>query len=549
MENFNQTKEGFIKSAVLSVVILCICFMPFILFSQIPTRIIVNSGFELPAMGCANSYGKIQQASVPGWKTTDSISSTTILCGSAGASSNYLIEIWTSVFNSRSAYAGNQFAETNANSAAFLYQEICLLANEAVPFSVYHLRRAASGTGEQIAAELKTSTGTNIVTGTTHTATGSWTNYTGTLTNNGTTGLRRYGFRAISGGNTGNLLDNITISLKPLTDIKSFTASGTYETDSNSLNIYVNGTLVSAAFVTIARTGTATYLSDYTIGNPSRGAAVKNANGDITLTLPAGDYNPNLSTGSTAGLISMKFNALNESVFEPSETVRYTITATGNGGGGNPGLDLASSITGLSAACAATVGFAQFSILDITSLPVKLVDFSAEREVGFNTINWIVTEEDNVSKYILEYSVNGTDYMTVSEIVCDPSANFYYTFNHQVGALANVSYRLNVRDREGNVTVLGQPVTLTSNINTSLSVYPNPNKGIFAVNYFSSRSMETRFTITDIFGKEVYALDVFSHKGDNSLQFGSDLEFANGIYYLTYAYGDISKTIRINILK
>jgi hypothetical protein len=549
MENINQTKEGFIKSVVVSAVILCICFMPFILFSQIPTRIIVNSGFELPAFGCANSYAKQSHNNVPGWKTTDSSASSSILCGASGASQSYLIEIWTTTFNSRSAFAGNQFAETNANNAAFLYQEICLLANEAVPFSVWHLRRAASGTGEQIAAELKTSTGTNIVTAATHTAGAAWSNYTGTLTNNAVTGLRRYGFRAVSGGNTGNLLDNVTISLKPLVDVKNFTANNTYETDSNYLNIYVNGTLSNAATVTFTKSGTATHLTDFTVSNPSRGSATKNAAGTITLTLPAGDYDPNYSTGATAGLISFKVKALNESVFEANETLRYTITATSGGGNGNAAMDLASNISGLSAACATAVGFAQFNIIDIVSLPVHLLNFSGEREVGFNMINWTVTGEDNVSKYILEYSINGNDFIPAGEVQYDPSVDRNYVFDHQLGEFPNVSYRLMVVDREGYMSVLGQPVAITKSINNSLAVFPNPNKGIFSVNYFSSRDMSTRFTLTDVFGKEVYSTEIFSLKGDNDFVLGHDLDLNNGVYYLTYSYGEISRTVRVNILK
>ena len=549
MENINQTKEGFIKSAVLSVLILCICLMPFVLFSQIPTRIIVNPGFEEPALGCANSYAKLPQSSVPGWETTDNVSSSTVMCGTAGSAQSFLIELWTSTFNSRSAYQGSQFAETNANSGAFLYQEICLLANESVPFSVWHLRRASSGTGEQIAAHLQTPAGVSIATGSTHTATGVWTNYTGTLTNNASTGLRRYGFRAVSGGNTGNLLDNVTISLKPLVDIKGFTSTGTYELDSNYLNVYVNGTLSSAAIVNLTRTGTSTYLSDYTITSPSRGNISMNANGDVQWTLQPGDYNPNLSSGSTAGLISIKFKALNESVYEANESVTYTISSVSGGGGGNSSLDLASSINGLSAACATTVGSAGFSVIDVTALPVRLIDLRAEREVGYNAVYWTVAEEDNTAKYIVEYSTNGLDYIPAGELAYDPSADFRYVFNHSIGEFPEFSYRLKVKDREGNISNLGDPVTLSRTINNSLSIFPNPNRGVFTVNYFSGREMFTTFRMLDVYGKEVYSREVMSQKGENSFVMGTDFGLENGIYYLSYAYGENTRTVRVDILR
>ena len=47
----------------------------------------------------------------------------------------------------------------------------------------------------------------------------------------------------------------MTISLKPLVDIKDFKFTTVYETDSNFLRIYVNGTLNGSATVTITKSG------------------------------------------------------------------------------------------------------------------------------------------------------------------------------------------------------------------------------------------------------------------------------------------------------
>ncbi len=519
-------------------------------YGQIPTRIIVNSGFESPVIGCSPaSYNFMSHNNIPGWKTLDSVPAPLVNCGTSGSSVPYLIEFWSSGFNGRASHSGNQLAEINASAATFLYQEICVLANEAVPFSVWHLRRASSGTTEKMVAELKTISNTNIVTGSVSTAGASWINYTGSLTNNGTSGLRKYGFRATSGGSLGNLVDDVTITLKPLADIKSFVYSSVYEPDTNYLQVYVNGTLNGSATLTLTKSGTATYASDYTIGTPTRGSVSMNGSGTITLTLPAGDYNPNLSSGSTLGLIRIPFYVVNDFITEPNETVIYTVSAAANGGNGNAALNLSTGIGGQSAACASTMSSSQFTIIDAIALPVRLISFTAEREMGYNSIQWEVAEEDNTDKYLLEYSTNGAVFGIVDEIYYNPANGMNYMSTHRPVENENAYYRLSVVDKNGNTTILSKIITVTKNINTTFKVYPNPNNGIFTVNFFSTREMATEFTISDMLGKKVYNITLFAQKGENTIPVAIEQTLENGIYNMTYTYGSNTKTVRLTVLR
>jgi hypothetical protein len=532
------------------ILLLCLCNRVTFIKAQIPTRIIVNSGFESPLMGCSvASYSFYPQANVPGWKTLDSIPAPTINCGSSGSKQPYLIELWGSGFNSRNSHSGNQFAEINASAATFLYQEICVVANEVVPFSVWHLRRANSGTGEQMAAELKTLTNSNIATASTHTATSSWSNYSGNLTNNGTGGMRKYGFRAISGGSLGNLVDDVTITLKPLVDIKAFSFSTVYEADSNYLYLYLNGTLNGVATVTLNKSGTAVYDTDYTIGNPNRGTRSVNASGNITLTLPAGDYNPNQTNGSTLGLIKIPFYVVNEGLYETNETIIYTVTSAANGGNGNAALDLVTGISGQSARCSTSMSTSQFTIIDAIALPVKLISFEAEEEVGYNTIRWEVTEEENIEKYLLEYSTNGDVFAIVDELVYDPNHDNVYVSAHYANQNEHAYYRISTVDKNGNITILSDVITITKNINSTFNISPNPSNGIFSVNFFSTKDLQTDFIITDMYGKTVQTVQAFATKGDNNIPFTLGNDLANGFYQITFKYGNSSRTLRASILR
>ena len=406
--------------------------------SQIPSRVIVNSGFEAPVKSCA-SWSLIPQAEMLGWKTTDTGTSR-VDCGAgvAGAISNP-IEIWSNGFNGITARSGSQLAEINANINGFLYQDVCLVENETVTYSVWHRRRENSGT-DTFRASLESPTGTLISeTANLSSSNNLWNNFTGTLTNNGTTGLRRYGFRAISTASgspsVGNLIDDVTISLRPLTDIRRFDLNTISEANGvSNLEIYVNGTLRSSVTLTLTKNGTATYNTDFTVGTASRGTATVAANGDITFILPAGDYDPNQSTGIAAGLISIPITAVNDAVLDDNETVTYVFGTASGGGGGNPTLDLTDQINGQSASCSGPVGNATVTIqetrADLSIAKSQRLGTSS----AFQTSNLSVTQNQTVQYQILATN-NGTSTVTNAVITDNVPSNL--TALSLVSAIAN----------------------------------------------------------------------------------------------------------------
>lgn len=347
-----------------------------------PARYLINSGFELPVLGCSPaSYSILPESEIPGWVSSDAVARARISCAVAGATMTNGMELWQTNFNSIPSHSGNQFAEVNAYVNSGMYETLCLLPNETVTFSIWHRKRTNDTNRENLIVQLiDPASGTVVGTAsTTHDATfGSWTLYSGTVVNNGVQGARRLGIfgrhynpdgSLHSNQSVGNLIDDADIDLKPLVDIKRFSpvaiTEGSSTNGSTDLEIYVSGNIKTGtpATVTIQKSGTAVYNTDYTIGTPTRGSVTVNANGDITLTLPAGDYDPSTSAGANAGIIVIPFTAVADGP-DNNETVTYTITASTGGGGGNTSLDLAYNIGGYSAGCAVRTGTASFSIFD-----------------------------------------------------------------------------------------------------------------------------------------------------------------------------------------
>lgn len=434
-------------------------------------RFLINPGFESPVLGCASpNYSTIPETSVPGWVSSDAVSRSIINCGVPGANGVNLIELWTTNFNSIPSRSGSQFAEVNANINSGMYQELCLLPNEVVTFSIWHRKRTNDANRENLVVQL-IDPATQTIVGTASAAHdavfGSWTQYSGTVTNNGVQGIRRlgiFGSRLQANGtpgtlsqSVGNLIDDADIDLKPLVDAKRFTSLSTTEgnaTQGNTnLEIMVSGNIKpgAPATVTINKSGTATYGTDYTIGTPTRGTVVVDALGNITLTLPAGDYDPALSTGTNAGIIAIPFVALTDAIADNNETVTYTINATSGGGGGNANLDLAFNIGGYSAGCSVRIGTASFSIFDaIIVLSGQLLnDADGFRD---NTINGVGT---NIGGTMFITVVNSSGNVIASKPV---PPNGIYTFTNS--EVPNGTYAIRIGTTLGTPGLPAPPASL-----------------------------------------------------------------------------------------
>ncbi|MBK9647809.1 MAG: hypothetical protein IPO67_22085 [Deltaproteobacteria bacterium] len=146
------------------------------------TSLLENAGFEEPVLSLG-SYSFFAEDSVPGWFTTDSTG---------------LIEIWSTGFNGVPSYAGNQFAELNANEAGELYQEVA--TEIGVTYSLVVSHRARVGT--DVARFLVDGVETDVYTDDTT----AWGVYTSEFT--ATAETTRLGFEAVSTGSGSNAAGN-----------------------------------------------------------------------------------------------------------------------------------------------------------------------------------------------------------------------------------------------------------------------------------------------------------------------------------------------------
>ena len=336
-----------------------------IVSAQIPTRIIVNSGFELPVIETACGITSttpntrfIDSDLVDGWQTTHPLIDNNFngqVCNETVFPLDSAIrpmEIWQSGALGVTSQEDDQHVELNAVTASRLFQQVCLLANEEVDFSFYHRHR--SGGDETIRASLLSADGVtefggqnNIVDGT---ESPPWELVSGSLTNNGTTDLRQFAFEAVSGGASGNFLDGVVINLRPIVEMSAPAITSGPEAATNlTIPLLINGTLDNSATFTLTLVGlsTATPTADYSVSTGAlsgRGTvdSFDGATGTITITLPAGEYDPNQTSNANneQGVIVVPLNIVNDAIPEPDETIIYQIGNITVGGGNTSERDL-----------------------------------------------------------------------------------------------------------------------------------------------------------------------------------------------------------------
>ncbi|WP_293298705.1 T9SS type A sorting domain-containing protein, partial [Pedobacter sp. UBA4863] len=111
-----------------------------------------------------------------------------------------------------------------------------------------------------------------------------------------------------------------------------------------------------------------------------------------------------------------------------------------------------------------------------TVLPVKIVSFAANLANKRTQLKWSVGTEDNVNRYEIERSQNGTDFIKVAAVQANGSSSYTATdANPQLGVNY---YRLKTVDNDGTYSIYGaiQSVKVNTLNTESVKVYPNPVK-------------------------------------------------------------------------
>jgi len=109
-------------------------------------------------------------------------------------------------------------------------------------------------------------------------------------------------------------------------------------------------------------------------------------------------------------------------------------------------------------------------------LPLQLGNFSAKQDGNAIVCLWQTLQEQNVAKFIVEYSTNGTTFTELGTVYAVGNSDNInsYSFTHNNPQTGNNYYKLKMVDKDGKFTYSKIINVVFGNQQLALKVYPNP---------------------------------------------------------------------------
>jgi hypothetical protein len=176
----------------------------------------------------------------------------------------------------------------------------------------------------------------------------------------------------------------------------------------------------------------------------------------------------------------------------------------------------------------ATFTISNFSV-NPTTLPLKLLSFSALPKEGAVLLQWNTASEVNTSHFEVERSTDGRSFSSIGRVPAGQRSG-QYSFADRQPATAVSFYRLRMVDVDSKHTFSGT-VAVRLSLNSTLQVYPNPARQATAITIQSKGSGVETIRLFDASGRCLKTEHVMVAEGINRKQI--DLNgLPGGVYYI-----------------
>ncbi|UAY51662.1 PQQ-dependent sugar dehydrogenase [Ferruginibacter albus] len=171
------------------------------------------------------------------------------------------------------------------------------------------------------------------------------------------------------------------------------------------------------------------------------------------------------------------------------------------------------------------------------ALPVKLLSFTADKQIDKINFNWTTTNEINTSSFEIEQSFNGVQFTSIAAIPANNNAENNYTYSNDDKSIINSNenyFRLKIIQNDGNYTLspvvklnntgyngrLIYPTVIQDNV---LHIYSAENiRAVTVINVSGNIVFEKEVTLNQSYlevrlppsmAKGMYVVKLFSDRG------------------------------------
>ena len=131
-------------------------------------------------------------------------------------------------------------------------------------------------------------------------------------------------------------------------------------------------------------------------------------------------------------------------------------------------------------------------------LPLRLVNFNGKREKGFNHLSWQTAQEENVSHFQIERSIDAKSFVPIHTLSARNGASQQYGYSDAYHDGGKVYYRLKMVDQD-KTFAYSRIVALDGG--TPVTIYPNPVKATLKLDITDPDMLGSTAAIIDINGR------------------------------------------------
>ena len=196
---------------------------------------------------------------------------------------------------------------------------------------------------------------------------------------------------------------------------------------------------------------------------------------------------------------------------------------------------------------------ARLEICYNTILPIELTSFTCTLNGVFADLNIETANELNASSIIIEKSLDGTSFTTITTLSAKGSKTNSYAYTSLVApSTSTVYYRLKLVNNDGSF-MYSKTITLNANAsvkNLSAEIYPNPiSNAALKVSLYAVKEGGATINIIDNNGKVVITQKVQANKGINNYSISAFTTIRAGVYMVNIVSKDASVNKKVVKIK
>jgi hypothetical protein len=180
-----------------------------------------------------------------------------------------------------------------------------------------------------------------------------------------------------------------------------------------------------------------------------------------------------------------------------------------------------------------------------TGRPGSLTDFSGNGYAGYNQLQWTVTQEQDLDRYELERSTNGSVYTKVGIVMSqNQTGQASYSYRDNT-SLFETYYRLKLVDHSGQATYSSVVFIRKANVTNEFSVMGNPFHNEIVLKYKLSGNQKIDVQLYSSTGSLIRKEEYDATAGTGYYTIGGFERLNSGIYLLKIESGGDRQTIRL----